>query len=152
MSTSKRFVSAFFTVLPAVTFLGLFLLTGWVGREYWWGTYFAVLIVLLLNSLLFGFVLPNIFERLRTYYPWVWILIQGLFAWIVALIVLGLINITPLCVGQDNGDGNNDFGMCMFMTALSNVVYTPIYLMLLGASALIGHWVMKIFSSQREAE
>ena len=152
MSTTTRFISALFTALPSFIFFILFLATSLIGRDYWWGTYFTVLIVLLLSSLWFGLSQPNIFQRVRIHHPWIWILIQGLFAWIVALIVLGLLNTTPLCVGQDNGDGNNDFGMCMFMTALSSVVYTPIYLMLLGASALIGHWVMKIFSSQREAE
>src|ERR1041385_8238845 len=119
MSTTSRFISMLFTALPGFIFFILFLSTSWFGREYWWGTYFTVLSVLVLSNLLFGFVLPSVFQSLRIPHPWIWILLQGFFAWIVAVCMLGLLNTTPLCVAQDNGDGNNDFGMCMFMTALS---------------------------------
>jgi hypothetical protein len=144
MSISSRLISSFFTALPGFFFFILFLLSGWLGREYWWETYLAVLIVLLINSLLFGFILPTVFQKLRLRHPWIWILAQGLLAWALALFVLGLLNLTPLCVGQNNGDGNNDFAMCNFMTALSGIVYTPLYLGILAVSSLIGHWVLQM--------
>jgi hypothetical protein len=138
----NRLISASFTALPGFFFLILFLRSGWLGREYWWGTYLTVLIVLLAKSLLFGFVFPTAFQKLKVRHPWIWIVVQGLLAWAIALIVLELLNLTPLCVDQDNGDGNNDIGMCIFMTALSGIVYTPVYLGMLAVSSLIGHWML----------
>lgn len=142
MSTSSRFLSASFTAIPGFFFFLLFLSSNWLGRDYWWGTYLAVLIVLLCSSLLFGFTLPSLFQKLRIHRPWIWIAAQGLLAWTVALIVLGILNLTPLCVGQDNGDGNNAVGMCMFMTVLSGIVYTPLYLGFLSISSWSGHWML----------
>lgn len=141
MSTSRRLLSAIFTALPGFFFFLLFLLTGW-RREYWWGTYLVVLTVLLISSVFFGFMFPLVFQKLR-WRPWVWILVQGLLAWAIACLVLTLLNMTPLCVGQNNGDGNNNFGMCMFMTVLSGIVYTPVYFGLLVISALAGSWAIR---------
>ena len=146
MSTSNRMVSAFFTALPGLFIFILFLSSGWLGKDYWWGTYTTVLLVLFLTSLMFGFALPMMFQKLRMRQPWQWILIQGLLAWSLSLAVLWLLNLTPLCVGQNNGDGNNDLGMCMFMAVLSGIVYTPVYLGLLAASAVIGHGVLSWMS------
>jgi len=148
MSTSSRLVSAFFTALPGLLFLILFLSSGWFGRDYWWGTYTAVLIVLFINSLLFGFALPTMFQKLKIRHAWLWIFIQGLLAWVISLAVLGLLNLTPLCIGQNNGDGNNDLGMCVFMTVMSGIVYTPIYFGLLAVSSLIAHGVLSLLKSE----
>ena len=144
MSISGRLISAFFTSLPGLFFFVMFLQSGWPGREYWWRTYLAVLIVLLISSLLFGLTFPTLFRKLRLRHPWIWILAQGLLAWTLAFFVLGLLNLTPLCIGQNNGDGNNDFAMCNLMTALSGILYTPIYLGILTLSALLGHWVLQM--------
>ncbi|HEU0297614.1 MAG TPA: hypothetical protein VFR47_33035 [Anaerolineales bacterium] len=152
MSTASRLVSTFFTALPALFFFLLFLVSGWLGREYWWATYLAVLIVLLFSALLFGFALPTVFQKLRLRHPWIWIFAQGSLAWALALLVLGLLNLTPLCVGQNNGDGNNDLGMCVFITALSGTVYTPVYLVILVMSALIGHWVLTSKRSETSSQ
>ena len=152
MSTSTRLISAFFTALPGFVFSILFLSSGWLGKEYWWGTYLAVLLVLIIASLSFGFNLPNLFQKLSVDKPWLWILTQGLLAWMAAWIVLGVLNLTPLCVGQDNGDGNNDLGMCIFMTALSSLVYTPLYLFMQTVSAFMGHWVMRYRNNISQAE
>ena len=142
MSTSLRLVSAFFTGSPGFLFFFLFLVSDSFGRDYWWATYTAVLIVLFLTSLLLGFALPTLFQKLRMRHPWLWIFIQGLLAWGTSLVILGLLNLTPLCVGQNNGDGNNDLGICMFMTAFSGIVYTPFYLGLLTVCAMLGHWIL----------
>jgi len=153
MATSRRLVSAIFTSLPGLIFLTLFLVSSSPGRDYWWGTYLIILGVLVICGLAFGFALPPIFQKLGLRQPWTWILLQGLLAWIAALIVLGLLNLSPLCVGQDNGDGNNDLGMCLFMTVLSGIIYSPVYLGMLVLSAMIGQWVLKrmTLSAQRQA-
>ena len=143
MSAMSRFISSFFTVLPTLFFFILFLRSGWLGREYWWGTYLTVLIVLFISSMFFGFALPTLFQKLRLRHPWIWILVQGLLAWTLALFVLGLLNLTPLCVGQNNGDGNNDFALCNLMTALSGMIYTPLYLVTLTVSAWLGQRVLQ---------
>ena len=143
MSATSRLLSSFFTVLPALFFFILFLKSGWLGREYWWGTYLTALIVLLISGLFFGFTLPTLYQKLGVHHQWIWIVVQGLLAWSLALFVLGALNLTPLCVGQNNGDGNNDFAMCNLITALSGIVYTPIYFGVLTFSSLIGHWVLK---------
>lgn len=148
MSTLNRLVSAFFTALPGLFLFILFLSTGWFARDYWWGTYTAVLLVLFMTSLVFGFALPVMFQKLRMRHPWQWILIQGLLAWLISLAVLWLLNLTPLCIGQNNGDGNNDLGMCMFMTVMSGIVYTPIYLGLLTVNSLIGHAILSLTQSK----
>ena len=110
----------------------------------------VVLIVLIISSLFFGFVFPMVFQKLKLHHPWLWILVQGLLSWTLALFVLGFLNLTPLCVGQNNGDGNNDFAMCNFMTALSGIVYTPVYLGALLVSAWTGHWVLKMKLERNE--
>jgi len=145
MSTSSRLISAFFTALPGLFFFLLFLLSSLLGREYWWGTYIVVLLVLLTTSLAAGFALPTVFQKLKWRYPWLWIFAQGLLGWGMALVMLGLLNATPLCVGQNNGDGNNNLGMCVFMTILSGMVYTPLYLGMLVLSAFAGHWVIRTY-------
>ena len=143
MSATSQVFSAFFTALPGSVFFTLFLHSGWIGREYWWGTYLTVLIALLFSALFFGFTLPAVFLKLKFHQVRVWILVQGLLAWILALFLLGFLNLTPLCIGQDNGDGNNDFAMCNLMTALAGIVYMPLYLSTLVVSSLIGHWVLQ---------
>jgi hypothetical protein len=39
-------------------------------------------------------------------------------AWLVSLLTLTILNLTPLCVGQDNGDGSNDVKLCVIYTWL----------------------------------
>jgi hypothetical protein len=56
-------------------------------------------------------------------------------AWLAALIVLGVLNLTPLCIGQNNGDGFNRLGECVIQTIAVGLVSTPIVLALLAASA-----------------
>jgi hypothetical protein len=60
---------------------------------------------------------------------------------------LGVFSLTPLCIGQENGDGVNDLAECMGRATMSGLVCTPVYLGLLIASAIIGNWVMKFFES-----
>jgi hypothetical protein len=72
-----------------------------------------------------------------------WFFGQGLLAWLVAILALGLVNLTPLCVGQDNGDGNNDFALCMLQTVMVPIVSSPLEFILLCLTALSGGWLIK---------
>jgi hypothetical protein len=141
---SKRLIAMAFAALPGFFFLILFFAASLLKMDYWWGTYLAVLIFLVIGSAYFGFVLPPILQGMKLSKPWMWITASGLIAWILAFLLLGLLNSTPLCVGQDNGDGTNDFVLCVISTVAPVIVYTPLYLGILGASALIGQWVMSL--------
>ncbi len=54
--------------------------------------------------------------------------------WFAALAVVFVLNLTPLCVGADNGDGNNSLEMCVVYTFLWAIFYTPP----LGVMAALG--------------
>ena len=67
-----------------------------------------------------------------------WLLLFGLLAWLTALACLALLNMTPLCIGQDNGDGINNLGLCTLYTLLAAVFYSPPVLLLEGMSRVPG--------------
>jgi hypothetical protein len=96
--------------------------------------------VLFGSAIVFGFVLPT---RLRP--KWFWIMAAGFAAMVCALFVITILNATPLCVGQNNGDGNSSFGMCMVYVFLYAIFYGIPYMVLLTMSAVTGHWAMKVF-------
>jgi hypothetical protein len=117
--------SGFVTVLPP-TFIWM-LITISAGSEYFWKSYFIVSGIFLAVIFALGFFLTS----------------QGWLAWIVAVLALGLINLTPLCVGQDNGDGNNNFTLCMIQSILVPMVYSPLEFILLCLAAFPGGWLLK---------
>lgn len=129
MSLLPRILSAFFTAIPAAGFGALILI--FHDNDYYWPIYFIASASFLFVSLLLGFFLPPLLQRLRITRPWIWVLIQGFLAWAIAVVVLLCINVTPLCVGQDNGDGNNDLAICIVQTLLVTLVYSPLEVVLL---------------------
>lgn len=46
-------------------------------------------------------------------------------AWGLALALQGILSLTPLCVGQDNGDGSNDVALCLLQYGLVSLFSTP---------------------------
>ena len=145
MSLLSRLLSSFFTALPGSLLIVLFLLTGFLGNEPWWRMFFIVLIILLMSSAFSGLALFTLFQRLGLNRSWVWILVQGLLVWGLALFLLGTFSLTPLCIGQENGDGVNDLAECMERAVMTGMMCTPVYVSLLAANAFIGNWVLKIF-------
>lgn len=139
MSIISRISTAFFTALPSSLFFVL-VITSNMYKEYYWSSILTGVSVLLGSALLLGFIQS---PRLRP--KWVWIIAAGFAAMVLALLVITVLNATPLCVGQDNGDGNNDFGMCMGLVLLYTIFYGIPYMMLLTVSAVTGHWAMKVF-------
>jgi hypothetical protein len=143
VSASTRFISALFTALPSFGFLSIYIITGSLfGSDYWWETYLGTLVFLVILGLVFGFALPTALTNRKLHQPWMWILAQGALAWILALILLGLLNLTPLCVGRNNGDGRNDLAMCIIATFASAFVYSPVFLVAQAVSAMVGQWVL----------
>jgi hypothetical protein len=99
--------------------------------------------VILAVSFALGFFIPALVPTHWKRHPILWFFSQGLLAWLVAILALGLVNLSPLCVGQDNGDGNNDFALCMLQSVMVPIVCTPLEFILLCLTSLSGGWLIK---------
>ncbi|HMZ08321.1 MAG TPA: hypothetical protein PK078_11930 [Anaerolineales bacterium] len=142
MSLMDRFTSALFTAIPGgLFFIATLASASMMAREHFWSSIFLGALTLLGAALLFGFVIPPMFRSTG-----LGISAAGFAAMLFSLLVIALLNSTPLCVGQNNGDGNNSFGMCMAYVVLYSIFYGIPYMALLGLSALIGHWALRIRS------
>lgn len=133
----KRFFSTFFTTLPFLAWFGLMLVS--LDCSYYWPTYLAAGLVMLSASFLFGFFGPANACK----HAGLWIFLQSSLAWFVGLLVLGLLNLTPLCIGQDNGDGSNDIFLCLLQSVLVAFFYTPLALFSFIPSVILGGWILK---------
>ena len=141
MSIFLHLFSGFVTMLPAAL-LGM-LISISAGSEYFWNSYFIVSGAFLVVSFVLGFFMPALAPTHWKHHPSLWFFSQGLLAWIVAILALGLANLTPLCVGQDNGDGNNNFTLCMAQTMMVPIFYSPLEFILLCLTAFPGGWLVR---------
>ena len=141
MSIYLRFFSGFVTALPTTVIF--MLISTSAGSDYFWKSYFIVSGLFLAVSFALGFLIPTLAPKHWKRHPTLWLFNQGLLAWLVAILALGLVNLTPLCVGQDNGDGNNDFALCMVQTVMVAIVFSPLEFILLYLTALPGGWFIK---------
>ena len=148
-----RFFSGILTALPAAVWCILILISTLIsistGSDYFWKTYLIVGGIFLGASLALGFIMPALFPTRWKRHPMLWLFGQGMLAWLVAVLILGLVNLTPLCVGQDNGDGHNDLALCMLQTVMVLVVFSPLEFMLLCLTALPGGWLIERFINSR---
>ena len=90
-----------------------------------------------LTSLILGLILPILLQGSKFNYPWLWVFIAGGLAWLVVLAVFALLNLTPLCIDQDNGDGINNIALCTMYTVLVSLVYSPVVLIITTLNAII---------------
>jgi hypothetical protein len=127
--------------LPAVL-IGAIVYTS-IGDDYFRPTYLIVCSVFVAASLVFGFAVSPSPREARFRQAWTRLFLGGAVAWTFALAALGLLNLTPLCVGQDNGDGINDLGMCVSYTILVAAVYSPAVLTLLALNAALGGAILR---------
>ena len=141
MSNFLRFFSGFVTAIPAAVFWILIAQT--MAGEYFGVTYILVSEIFMAVSFVFGFFIPAPFTKHWKSHPTFWLFGQGLLAWLVAVLVLGLFNLSPLCIGQDNGDGNNNLANCMVQTVMVPLVFSPLEFFLLCLSVFPGGWLMK---------
>jgi hypothetical protein len=100
-------------------------------------------VVYLCISLAIGSLLPGVLPKAWPLRSGWWIAVQGTAAWVFALVVLGMVNLTPLCLGQDNGDGSNDLSLCVIQTALVGFFYSFPQAVLLALSAIPGGMLIK---------
>ena len=141
MSITIRLLTGLFSIFPALFFTACALTTS--RDEYFWPTYLSVSIIFIGFSLLLSQLLPRWMHGSRFDYPWMWLFIAGGLAWLITLLSLALLNLTPLCVGQDNGDGINDLGLCFLYTFLFTLIFSPIELVLLLLSAFAGGKILR---------
>ena len=141
MSLTIRLLTSLFSVFPALIFTACALMTS--REEYFWPTYLIVSLIFIGISLLLSQILPSWMHGSRFDYPWLWLFIAGGLAWLVSLLSLTLLNLTPLCVGQDNGDGINDLGLCLLYTILVTIIYSPVELVLLLLSSFVGGKILR---------
>lgn len=141
MSTPTRIYSALVTALPALVTWRLFVST--TGENYFGRTYLIVCYVFLAVSLVLGLFIPSIFPVWWKRHPALWLFGQELLAWLGAIVALVLLNLTPLCLGAENGDGINGFPECMGQSVMVPLVYSPVEFTLLCLTALPGGWFIK---------
>jgi hypothetical protein len=141
MSITIRLLTGLFSIFPALFFTACALTTS--RDEYFWPTYLIVSLIFIGFSLLLSQILPRWMFGSRFDYPWLWLFIAGGLAWLLAMLSLALLNLTPLCVGQDNGDGINDLGLCFLYTFLFTLIFSPIELVLLLLSAFAGGKILR---------
>jgi len=63
-------------------------------------------------------------------------LVSSLVAWVVSVLILSLLSMTPLYLGRDNGDGTNGFAECILMVVLFSITWTPPMVMLSALTSL----------------
>ena len=141
MSTSIQTISASITAIPALFWFLMAILAN--NGDYYWPTYFIVCGAFVVISFLVGLSIPGLFKNAWAQHPAIWIFLQGGMGWIIALTLLLCLNLTPLCIGQNNGDGNNDISLCILQTVLVGVVYSPIEFIFLIIGSILGGSLIK---------
>lgn len=136
MKRFKPFLLGLFSAFPALL-TGACVLPS-LRREYYWSSYVATVMVYFVASFFLGIIFPRVLRAIHIDHPWSWLLIAGTTAWLSSLFFLGLLNLTPLCVGQDNGDGINNYSLCILYTMLIVFLYSPLELILISLNAVIG--------------
>jgi hypothetical protein len=135
-----RIFSGILVSLPAVL-VGACAYTQ-IGDEYYRPSYLIACTAFIAASFVFGLFLSPRPQETPFGRAWISLFMGGAIAWILALAVLGMVNLTPLCVGQDNGDGINSLGMCVGYTMIATAVYSPLVLTLLAVNAAVGGAIM----------
>ena len=125
-------------IMPALPGLGwLALWQEWWRTEYYGPTLFCGGAALLIVAVLFALRIGNQLFLKSRFWTGAAVMLSVGIGWAAALGVMGILNLTPLCVGADNGDGNNDLGRCVVYTVLWAIFYTPVVLAASGGCAVL---------------
>ena len=105
--------------------------------EYFYGAYLIVGLVFWSASIL----LSSPIARIRWFMATRWRTVLFFFlslslAWLLASGVMLCLSLTPLCVGQDNGDGTNTLPMCVIQALLIALVTSVPVLLGCGPTAI----------------
>jgi hypothetical protein len=112
MISPRTITARALAALPAVPVILLGMSNEYWGRVYLlWGVVF-----LLLNCRAMAMTLRRCANE---HVPSTWRLFwRQMLAWSLSVLALAVINLTPLCLGQNNGDGRNSLVMCIMLTVL----------------------------------
>jgi hypothetical protein len=70
---------------------------------------------------------------------------------LLTLLALGVLNLTPFCMGQENGDGINGIDECTMYTLFADGLYSAVAIMVIAVAALTGGWfIHRLFSRAEE--
>jgi hypothetical protein len=128
--------------LPALSYLLLIFVL--CRNDYFFAAHILMALAFLAISTIMAIRLPMQVRIKQNHQRTVSLIFTNItIAWIVSLIVLGLLNVTPLCIGQDNGDGHNGFGLCFLQTVLSAVACTPPMLVSIYLTSRIGGNILR---------
>ncbi len=127
--------------VPALPLFAWSVVTEYWGMIYlYWGIIFTIL----------SFIFSYRSTRCATDYPAKSptthnFFLNGILAWSISFIALGIINFSPLCLGQNNGDGNNTVGICIFYT-----IIWPVFMSITVVPLIyLASWVSQKVSKQR---
>ena len=95
-------LSGLFAAIPAFLF-GACALTLF-REEYYWTSYVIMTLIFFGSGVILGLLLLTWMHGGGFDYPWLWLFIARGLARLIALLSLTMLNITPLCVRQNNGD------------------------------------------------
>jgi len=153
MKIIEACISGFLFSLGSIPVVAFVFITG-RGEYPYFITYKIMVIVLLLASFLLGFITYFLLNKNEKFFShWKKYFICGCIAWAVAVFVLAGLNLTPLCIGQENGDGFNDVTTCILLTIFNTIYFTPFVLagISLGSFLSAGAYI-RIFRSSKVDE
>jgi len=114
MHRGQTLIAALTMVLPALPLFILGMTPEYWGSIYlWWGAIFAILSFISASRTIRRSVNDGVqWPSFRQFF------IASLIAWLISFVALAIIDFTPLCLGQDNGDGTNNFETCILLTII----------------------------------
>jgi hypothetical protein len=99
----------------------------------------AAAIAMSFSCLIFGWLLGGNIQNK----PFLRITVVFLLSWLAFLLTLSIANLTPLCIGRDNGDGTNSFSNCLVYTFIWSAFYSVSMAVPWAISAAITGWFLK---------
>ena len=107
-----RFIVSIIMTGPSFLLISFFLSSEYWGRIYGlWGLIFCILCFILT----FFSLSPENSNEARSISR---LFSIGSLSWVISCVGLAIINFSPLCLGQDNGDGHNNIGNCVLLTII----------------------------------
>ena len=137
----------FLALIPAAPLLALGASGEFWGRIYLlWGLTFGAA-----NCVFLGLMLTGDRDGRRAVPSARQLFTRQAIVWCASFAVLGAINLTPLCLGQDNGDGRNSLAMCVLLTVVWSLSMSAFVLPLAYVTSLgVRRAALAVFA--REAE
>jgi len=72
--------------------------------------------------------------------------------WLIFFVVLFATNLTPLCIGQDNGDGNNNLSDCLFLSVFWYAFFSALMVIPVTISVFLEATVLQRLTLRNETK